>query len=98
MPESLKCGIFLVRNVACLYIAQSRLVIAHTVLDESIIDIYDYMFVTGFWKTDQIVTLGLFYLNVLAQLMATLIHYTYIVPLPCLIDWPTFLVPVLLTL
>ena len=86
------------RNVACLYIAQSRLVIAHAVLDESIIDIYDYMLVTGIWKTDQIVTLGLFHLNVLAQLMATLVHCTYTVPLPHLIDWPTFLEPVLLTL
>ena len=39
-----------------------------------------YNYVTGFWKTAdqlQIVTLGLFQ----AQLMATLVHYTYTVPL-----------------
>ena len=47
------------------------------------------LYVTGFWKTDQIVTLGLF--NFLAQLMATLVHYTYTVPSPGLVDWSAFL-------
>ena len=44
------------------------------------------MCVTEFWKTDRIVTLGLFLL--LAQLMATLVNYTYAVPaLSGLADW-----------
>ena len=42
--------------------------------------------VTGFWKADQIVTLGL-YAILLAQLMATRIHYP---PLSGLADWSTF--------
>ena len=44
--------------------------------------------VTAFWKTNQIVTLGLFHL--LAQLMATLIHYPITVPLPGLANWSAF--------
>ena len=47
------------------------------------------LYVTGFWKTDQIITLGLFHF--LAQLMATLVHYTYTVPSPGLVDWSAFL-------
>ena len=45
---------------------------------------------TGYLKTDQIVTLGLFIL--MAQLMATVAHYTYTYtePLPGLIDWSDF--------
>ena len=35
---------------------------------------------------------------ILAQLMATLVHYTYTVPLPGLIDWSAFLERVLPTL
>ena len=31
----------------------------------------------------------------LAQLMTTLVHYTYTVPLPGLVDWSAFLEPVL---
>ena len=53
-------------------------------------------YVTGFWKTNKIVTLGLFIL--LAQLMATFIHNTYTVTLPGLIDWCAFLERVLLLL
>ena len=53
-------------------------------------------YVTGYWKTDRIVTLGLFHL--LAQLMATLVHYTYTVQLPGLVDWSAFLERVLPTL
>ena len=52
--------------------------------------------VTGFWKTDQIVTLGLFIL--LAQLMATLVHYTFTVPVSGLVDWSAFLERLLPTL
>ena len=48
---------------------------------------------TGLWKTNQIVTLGL-----LAKLMATLIHYPFTVPLPGLANWSAFLEPVLPTL
>ena len=43
--------------------------------------------VTGFWKTDQIVTLGL----LLAQLMVTLVYYIYTMPLPGLVNWSAFL-------
>ena len=53
--------------------------------------------VTGFWKTDRIVTLGLFHF-IGPAIMATLIHYTYTMPLSSLIDWSAFLEPVLLTL
>ena len=49
--------------------------------------------VTGFWKTDQIVILGLFHF--IGQLMATLVHYTYTVPLPGLANWSAFLERVL---
>ena len=52
--------------------------------------------VTGIWKTDQIVTLILFHL--LTQLIATLVHYTYTVPLPGLVDLSAFLEQVLPTL
>ena len=38
------------------------------------------------------------YSILLAQLMATLVHYIYIVPLPGLVDWSTSLHRVLLTL
>ena len=53
-------------------------------------------YVTRFWKTNQIVTLGL--LHLLTQLMATLIHYTYTVPLPGLVNWSAFLERILPTL
>ena len=52
-----------------------------------------YVYVTEFYKTNQIVTLGLSIL--LAQLIATLVHYAYIVPLPGLVDWSAFLEQVL---
>ena len=55
------------------------------------IKIYDWIL-----KTDQIVTLGLFIL--LAQLMATVAHYTYTEPLSGLIDWSDFVERVLPTL
>ena len=42
------------------------------------------IYVTGFWKTDQIVTLGLSIL--LTQLVATLIHYIFTVPVSGLVD------------
>ena len=51
-------------------------------------------YVTGFWKTNQIVTVT----HLLAQLMATLIHYTCTVPLPGLVNWSAFLEQVLPTL
>ena len=54
------------------------------------------VYVTGFWKTDQIVTLVLSIL--LAQLMATLVRYTYTVQLPGLVNWSAFLERVLPTL
>ena len=54
------------------------------------------VFVTGFWKTDRIVTLGLFHF--MAQLMATLIHYTFTLPLSGLVDWSAFLEQLLPTL
>ena len=41
-------------------------------------------YVTGFWKTEQNITLGLFHL--LPQLMPTLIYYPFTVPLPGLAD------------
>ena len=38
------------------------------------------IYVTGFWKTDQIVTLGLFhFIGPANGPMATLVHYTYTV-------------------
>ena len=43
------------------------------------------LYVTGFWKVDQNVTLSLFHLK-LAQLMAMLIHYPFTVALPGLAD------------
>ena len=43
------------------------------------------IYVTGFWKTNEIVTLGLFYF--IGQPMATLIYYPFTVPLPGLVDW-----------
>ena len=55
------------------------------------------LLVTGFWKTawPKYHTMPIpFYWP---QLMATLIHYTYTVPLPGLVDWSAFL-EVLLTL
>ena len=52
--------------------------------------------VTGFWKTDRNVTLGIFHL--LAQLMATLIHYTFSLPLSGLVDRSAFLERLLPTL
>ena len=52
--------------------------------------------VTGFWKTNQIVTLGIFHLSV--QLMATLVYYTYTVQLLGLADWSAFLERLLPTL
>ena len=48
-------------------------------------------FVTGFWKTNQNITLGLS-----AQLMATLVHYPLTVP--GLADWSAFPEQVLLTM
>ena len=53
------------------------------------------LFVTGLWKTDQIVTLSLF---LLAKLMAKLVHCTYTVPLPGLVNQSAFLQQVLPTL
>ena len=38
------------------------------------------------------------YSILLAQLMATLVHYTYTVPLPGLVNWSAFLEQVLSTL
>ena len=55
-----------------------------------------YSYVTGFWKTDQIVTLGLFHL--IGPVIATLIHYPFTVALPGLTDWSAFLEPVFLTM
>ena len=52
-------------------------------------EIHIHTYVTKFWKTDQIVTLGLFIL--LAQLMATLVHYTYTLSVSGLVNWFTFL-------
>ena len=52
--------------------------------------------VTGYWKTDQNVTLGLFHL--LAQLIDILIHYPSTVALTGLADWSVFLELVLLTM
>ena len=50
------------------------------------------LYVTGFMKTDWIVTLGLFYFIGPANgYMSTLVHYTYAVPLPGLVDWSAFL-------
>ena len=57
---------------------------------------YNSQNVTRFWKTDRIVTLDL--LHLLAQLMAILVHYTYTVSLPGLVDWSAFLEQVLLTM
>ena len=54
------------------------------------------IFVTGFWKTDQNVTLGLFYFIV--QLIVTLIHYPCTVALTGLADWSAFLRQVLQTM
>ena len=45
--------------------------------------------VTDFWKTNQIVTLGLFHL--LAKLIATLMHYPFTEPLTGSTDWSAFL-------
>ena len=56
------------------------------------------LYVTGFWKTDRIVTLDLAYSILLTQLMATLIHYTYTEALPGLVDWSAFPEQVLPTL
>ena len=64
-------------------------------MDREHIKLYK-LYVTGFWRTDQIVTLGLSIL--LAKLMATLVHYAYTLPLPGLVDWSAFLEPVLPTL
>ena len=52
------------------------------------------MYVTGFWKTDQIVTLGLFHFIG----PSTLVHYTYTVQLPGLVAWSACLERVLPTL
>ena len=59
-------------------------------------DFVNIIYVTGFWITDRIVTLGLIHL--MAQLMAMLVHYTYTVPLAGLVDWSAFLERVLPTL
>ena len=53
---------------------------------------------TGFWKTNRNVTLGRAYSILLAQLMATLIHYTFTLPLSGLVDWSAFLEQLLPTL
>ena len=45
-----------------------------------------FMNVTGFWKTNQIVTLGLFHFIGSAN-GYTLVHYTYTVPLLALVGW-----------
>ena len=56
-------------------------------------------YVTGFWKTDRIVTLGLFHF--IGPAIAngyTCTLYTYTVQLPGLVDWSAFLERVLPTL
>ena len=49
-----------------------------------------WSYVTGFWKTNQIVTLST-YSILLAQLITTHIHYPFTVPLPSLTDWSAFI-------
>ena len=56
------------------------------------IELLMFMFVIGFWKTNLARSI------LLAQLKATLIHHTYTVQLPGLVDWSAFLERVLLTL
>ena len=46
-------------------------------------------YVTGFWKTDRMSHWA--YSILLAQLMPTLIHYTFALPLSGLVDWSAFL-------
>ena len=54
---------------------------------------------TGFWKTDQIVTPGLFhFIGPANYIMATLVQYTYTVPLLGLVDWSAYIERVLPTL
>ena len=48
----------------------------------TVIVIYTVIFVTGYWKTDQIVTLGLFHFIGPAD------SYTHTLPMHCCIDWP----------
>ena len=55
-----------------------------------------YSSVTGFWKTDQTVILGLFHFT--GPIIATLMHYPFTVPLQGLTDWSAFLEPVFLTM
>ena len=52
-------------------------------------ELINYEIVTGFWKTDRNVTLG--HSILLAQLMPTLIHHTFALPLSGLVDWSAFL-------
>ena len=52
--------------------------------------------VTGFWKTNRNVALGL--LHFITQPIATLIHYSCTVALPGLADWSAFLERVLPTM
>ena len=53
-------------------------------------------FVTGFWKTNQLVPLSLFYFILLAQLMPTFVHYTSTVLLPGLVNWSALLERILI--
>ena len=54
------------------------------------------IYLTGFWKTNEIVTLGLLYF--IDQVMAALIYYPFTVPLPSLVDWSAFLGQVMPTI
>ena len=54
------------------------------------------IYVTGFWKTNEIVTLGLLYF--IGQVMAALIYYPFTVPLPGLVDWSALLGQVMPTM
>ena len=57
---------------------------------------HEAQYVTGFGKPTKLSHKA--YSILLAQLMATLAHYTYIVPLPGLVDWSAFLERLLPTL
>ena len=55
--------------------------------------ITSYSCVTGFWKTNHLVTLGPFHF-IAPTIIATLMQYPYTMPLPVLANWSAFLVQI----
>ena len=64
-----------------------------TVVTVLIVSVSNAVHVTGFWKTDRIVTLGLFHFigTCTANGYTCTVHYIYTVSLAGLADWSAFL-------